>query len=191
MDNLWIPTGNHWGLTITKTRREDAGEFVAATPKIVWHTTEGTSFDGARATLFANGDEPHFLVSVDGRFVQQFIPLNRSSKSLRHPAGTPETNRAHCVQIEVCGFARDSQNWSEAKMERLAALAVLIEHRVDVERHTHCSFQEPKRIAADHFARWSGHVGHVHVPNNDHVDPGHFRITDLFAKMAEQDRIHG
>lgn len=186
MNQLWIPTGQHWGLTIDRQQRGDAGPFVAgAVPKIVWHTTEGTSFSGADATLKASGDEPHFLVSVDGKIVRQYIALNRSSKSLMHPAGTPETNRAGCIQIEVCGFAHDSQNWTEVKMQRLAALAVLIEHRVQVERRTHVAWAEPTvdRIPASHFLKWPGHIGHRHVPNNDHVDPGEFRITDLLHHM--------
>jgi hypothetical protein len=190
MDKLWLPTGQHWGLNISHDPRPDAGEFVASDPKTVWHTTEGTSFDGARQTLIDNGDEPHFLVSVDGRHVVQFIALDRSSKSLLHPAGTPETNRAHCVQIEVCGFAHDSHNWTDEKYRRLASLAALIEHRTGVERHTHVRWaKDVRRIGPDHFRRTTGHVGHMHVPNNNHVDPGvGFRITDLFGFMGEAEK---
>jgi hypothetical protein len=185
-----LPVGPHWGLNITHERRPDAGPFIAASPKVVWHTTEGTNFDGARSTLTGNGDEPHILVSVDGKHVLQFISFDRTSKSLMHPPGTPETNRAHCIQIEVCGFAHDSHNWTDEKYRRLAALAALIEHRTGVERHTHVKWaSDVRRIAATHFARATGHVGHMHIPNNDHVDPGvGFRITDLFAFMGEAEK---
>jgi len=190
MHKPWLPEGVHWGLTITHEDRPDAGDFAAGDPKLVWHTTEGTSFEGARQTLISNHDEPHCLVSVDGRHVVQFVPFDRSSKSLLHPAGTPETNRAHCIQVEVCGFAHDSHNWTDDKYKRLAALAALIEHRTGIERHTHVRWaSEVRRIAPTHFARTAGHVGHMHVPNNDHVDPGQgFRITDLFHFMGEAER---
>ena len=192
MDTLWLPTGSHWGLNISHEPRPDAGGFVPSTPKLIWHTTEGTNFDGARSTLIGNGDEPHFLVSADGATVRQFIPLNRSSKSLMHPSGTPETNRAHCVQIEACGFASDSGNWRDAKMMRLAALAVLIEHRTGIERRTHVSWQNPRRVPASSFAGIGGHLGHMHVPNNNHVDPGTgFMIGKLFDMMAQAEKRYG
>lgn len=192
MNDLWLPTGNHWGLNISHERRPDAGEFVPSNHKLTLHTVEGTSFSGARSTLIANRDEPHILVSVDGKTVRQFIPFNRSSKSLAHPSGTPETNRAGCIQIEICGFAHDSHNWTEGKMSRLAALCVLIEHRVNIERRTHCKWQsDVTRIPAEKFANWKGYIGHMHVPNNDHVDPGRFQITELFRLMGEAEKHFG
>jgi hypothetical protein len=38
--------------------------------------------------------------------VAQFLPFDQYAKTLEHPGGTPETNRANAVQIEICGRAR-------------------------------------------------------------------------------------
>lgn len=184
--SAWLPTGHHEGLEISHHPASDAGDFVTAKPKIVWHTTEGTSLSGAIETLTANGDEPHFVVSNDGRQVVQFIGMDRTSKSLRHPSGTPETNRAHCIQVEICGFAAQSHQWPDTKYVGLAHLALLIERFAHVERRTHVGWANPRRIAAGNFAGTGGHVGHMHVPNNDHVDPGTgFRIGVLFDHMEK------
>ena len=189
-NQVWLPEGNHYGLNIRHQPRPDAGPFVPSTPKLCWHTTEGTSLSGALSTLIGNHDEPHFVVSVDALQVVQLIALDRASKSLMHPPNTPETNRAHCVQVEICGRAADSQNWQRAKYHHLAALALMIEHRVKIERRTHVSWENPSRIPANQFAGWRGHIGHMHVPNNDHVDPGHFRIAMLFDEMHKIETGH-
>lgn len=191
ISNKWLPEGKHWGLNISRFPRPDAGSFLpGSAPKMVLHTTEGTDFVAMRNVLVSKRAEPHFLISADARHVVQFIALNRTSKALEHPPGTPETNHAHCIQIEICGFAKDSQNWTAAKMNGIAALCCLIEHRVNIERHAHVSFQNPRRIAAGRFADHRGYLGHVHVPNNSHWDPGKFRISELFERMAEQEAKH-
>lgn len=189
MNKDWLPTGSHWGLTISH-RTVVTGPMVPSGHKFVWHTTEGASFDGADSTLRGNGDEPHFLIDMHTGKVIQYVALSQYSKSLRHPGGTPETNRAGCIQVEILGFASESPNWTDAQMRKLAALAVLVEHRVSIPRMHPYIFAPGHRATPQGFITAKGHLGHEHVPNNDHVDPGKMRIHTLFNLMAEVEKAH-
>lgn len=188
----WLPVGTHWGLHIQHKPSQSAGGFVASGRKIVWHTTEGSGIDGADSALRANGAEPHFLLdSQSGRLIQ-YVGLRSASRSLRHPAGTPDTNRAGCIQIELVGFAAHTQNWSSLQLKRCAALVCLIEHRVKVPRRAPRMFAPGvPRVEGHAFVSASGHFGHMHVPGNDHWDPGKLPIQRIFSLCNSVAHDHG
>lgn len=183
-DKNWIPTGTHWGLHITRKPVHTGDMLSGSGHKIIWHTTEGSGFDGADSTLRTNGDEPHFLLDTHTGKCIQYIGLSQFGKALRHPGGTPETNRAGCIQVELVGFARETPKWTTAQLKKVAALACLIEHRVNVPRHARGKFAPgAARLSARVFPDAAGHLGHMHVPNNDHVDPGALNIEKVFDLM--------
>jgi hypothetical protein len=62
----------------------DAGTFVPSPPKLVWHTTEGSSIEGAIGAYRQHNSWPHFTLDPQtGRLVQH-LPLNRAGRSLEH-----------------------------------------------------------------------------------------------------------
>jgi hypothetical protein len=194
---LWLPTGKHWGLSITKDQQEDAGTWAHdAEPKITWHTTEGVDFATMKRVLIQKRACPHLLVAIGGISVCQFIPFNRGARALEHVGGV-ETNRAHGnIQIELCGSAATVQNWSDAKYKHLAALVALIEHRVDVARETHYEFTDANHVQRIPSNKWygaKGHVGHQHVPNQPtgHWDPGKLKIHKLLGYVDDMERKYG
>src|SRR3954471_9186910 len=146
---LWLPEGDHWGLRISHDPVV-TGSFTGGDWKLVWHTTEGSGLEGARSTLHANGDEPHFLIdpSKTPAPCVQMIALNQFGKALAHPGGTPETNRANCIQVEIVGFASASGLWGDARYQRLASLVALVEHRINIDRNAYHDFAGP-RISPD------------------------------------------
>lgn len=184
MDKTLLPNGRHWGLTISHQIHR-TGPFTTGHPKIIWHTTEGSGMGGAVSTLNQNGDQPHFVIDPHVGRVLQMIRLDEYARALQHPSGTPETNRAHCIQVEVVGFASSSHLWPLSYYNHLAALACLIEHRVDVPRTAPNAFRMKgaTRVAPDAFPTHTGHYGHEHVPHNDHTDPGALNTTRLFGRM--------
>jgi hypothetical protein len=100
-DNLWLPEGPHWDLNIEHHPSGDAGPFTPGHPKIVLHTTESPQqwIDGAIRQFATQGiGTPHLSIGYREGFrfpvVAQFIPFHRTAKTLEHPNGTPETNRA-------------------------------------------------------------------------------------------------
>lgn len=169
---VWYPKAHR-----SVIRGQEGGTQLTGRPKIVLHTTEGSSIAGAEAAYRASGGSaPHFTISRTS--VHQHIPINRSAYSLEHPSGTPETNRAGAViQIEQVGFAKDTGDWPDSYYQRVAELVAWIHANAGVPRQQvsngiHADFTNPKRIPADEWANWSGVCGHVHVPNNHHTDPG-------------------
>lgn len=155
----------------------DAGGFQAGGRKLVWHTTETTGLPNY------GGSAPHFTLDpADGR-LWQHIPLNRAARALK--AGGP--NFWNTVQVELLGFARDTHTWPDARYERIAKLARWIEANFGVPRTVAVTFQgngaTPHLPSLAAFRAYEGHIGHQHVPGNDHWDPGRFKI-DLVIGMA-------
>jgi N-acetylmuramoyl-L-alanine amidase len=167
-----------WHPDAIRVPEENAGALGAGGRKIVWHTTEGFGLPGY------DGSAPHFTIDPDTGKLWQHMPITACAMALQHPSGTPETNRAGCIQVELIGFARDTPNWSDQKYEHVAKLARWIEKHCGVPRKAPRAFgpqNVPSRFGATEFVGAAGHVGHEHVPNNTHWDPGNYRIGKLLA----------
>jgi hypothetical protein len=195
MDHTRLPSGEHWGLEIGVPELASTGPYVPATPKLVWHTTEGEDFEAMIQVLIAKEAQPHAVIDPRSGRVRQMIALDQYARALEHPPDTPETNLAHCIQVEVCGFAKDSATWPEGYYEHLGALAVLLEHRQSIARVSMYPFSDtPHRIAPpETFISAKGHLGHEHVPSqpSGHWDPGALSIEKLFGCMEDSERRYG
>lgn len=148
--------------------------FAGGGKKLVWHTTEGSSADGAIATYRQTHSVPHFTIEVKGlkRTLHQHLPLNRAATALQHTF-KPETNRANAIQVEIVGRAAASGGWSRATYFYLYWLARWINKHYGVPMSADgVSFHKPQRMTAPAFVKYAGQCGHCHVPGNDHVDPG-------------------
>ena len=174
MDQNWLPEGHHWGLKIEHKMLPNAGPMTGGGHKLIWHTTEGTGMDRMWNVLRDKNAAPHFLIDPGGGDapVYQCIPLNRAARALEHPSGTPETNRANCIQVEIIGFAKDADEWGHVIYRDLGALAALIDHRFNIRRGYRPFTVPAKKVTPLGFVRATGHMGHAHVPNNNHWDPG-------------------
>lgn len=173
MSDLWNPRA-------TRQVLQNAGSFAGGGHKIVWHTTEGDSFP-----TYTPGTNPHFTLDPRNGALRQHVPLNLASMSLQHPSG-PETNRANAIQVELIGHAADTDDWSDAEYDHVRNLARWIEDNFNVRRHTQVDFRpsgQAHRLSGDAFYAYQGHIGHEHVPGNDHTDPGAFRIQKVLARQ--------
>lgn len=179
-DRSDVKPGTLWLPRATRIAGQDCGPFIAAAPKITWHTMEGSSIAGGVAAFRSTGSWPHFSLNPATGELAQHIALNRGARALEHPAGTVETNRAHTIQVELVGFAKDTPHWSPEAYANIARLARDIEAATGVPRTTHVTFAVPaqRQSAADWLGQ-GGHTGHEHVPNNSHWDPGAYRIHDV------------
>jgi hypothetical protein len=174
---LGLALGTAFLPNVERIDGNDAGAFIASPPKIVWHTTEGSSVEGAVGAFKANNSWPHFTLNPQtGRLVQH-LPMTRAGRSLEHRAGTVETNRAHAIQVELVGFASESPGWSPQDYARIAQLARQIESACGVPRKAFAKFTaRGQRLSNAAWLNGSGHCGHQHVPGNNHTDPGAMRI---------------
>lgn len=176
-----------WHPQAMKVNFGGIGPFTSGGAKLVWHTVEGSTIEGAVAAYRASGSYPHFTVEWrDGKLrIAQHAAIDACVTTLKHPPGTPETNRAHCVQVEICGFAKDSQNWPEDMYRALAQLARWIETNAGVPRRCGVGFKlGAPRLSGAAFVQYAGHLGHQHVPGNDHWDPGAMAIEKVIAKST-------
>lgn len=193
MDNLWLPTGKHWGLVIERRPLENAGDFSTGTGnRHVLHTTEGFGIDLMWEVLKNKRASPHFLIdpSAGDTRVIQMIPLNQAGRALQNDQGDfHQTNRAgkHTIQTEIVDKAINAPLWTDWWYRDLAALCVLIEHRVPIKRHA-AAFQKPVKMSDDAFDDFEGYCGHVHVPDNTHIDPGKLNWLKLLAAMQQIDK---
>jgi hypothetical protein len=154
-----------------------AGTFVPSPPKLVWHTTEGSSVEGAIGAFRQHNSWPHFTLDPKSGRLVQHLPMNRAGRALEHRSGTVETNRAHVIQVELVGFAKDSAGLSGERYERIARLARQIEAAVGVPRHAFATFTlSGQRLSDSAWVHGAGHCGHQHVPHNNHTDPGALRM---------------
>lgn len=162
-----------------------AGPMVGGfTPKIVHHTTQGASIGGAESTYASTHNLPHFTDAyVDGKYVvHQHLDLNVAATALMHPAGTVDTNRGNSIQIEHVGFANTSSQWADGYLSGIAALCRWIEAQTGCPPVAHVSFLSPRRLSEAEWKAYGGHVGHVHVPNNTHTDPGPIDIVRILKR---------
>lgn len=159
-----------------------AGAFTGGEPKLLHHSTEGSSYAGARAAYAARGNGPHFTDTFENGVyqVRQHLPLNVAATALAHPAGTGQTNRDNVIQVEHVGFAAAAQDWPAGYLAGIASLSRAIEAAVGVPRRRLLPFMPPGQAPRAKWDVWhgeGGHYGHCHVPANDHTDPGAMDIA--------------
>lgn len=187
---LWLPgweviEGNDAGAWSTGSRH----------PKLVLHTTEGTSIDGALAAYRAHNSWPHCTVDYRTKRRVQHVPLNRPARALRNRSGGVETGRAPIViQVEIMGFASKSHLWSAAENDWLGASVVAplceaagIPKRTSVDFHgehagwTLATESARQRLSGPAWLAYEGVLGHQHAPENGHWDPGALNIDRVLA----------
>jgi hypothetical protein len=170
----WIPGAIHRPLA-------SAGPYVSGfQPKMLWHTTQGSS--DATSTLEANDDPPQLELLPTGQIIQ-YMPINLSGRALQH-VGTPETNRGNVVQCEVVGFAAHP-SWPAAQVQGAIKIARFVEANNGVERASHVKFHpsDGVRLSGPAWVALKGHCGHMHVPENSHVDPGAIDSSGVLATI--------
>jgi len=186
MSEMWYPLA-------TKDEFKDAGGFIDGFAwRGVLHTTEGDSYAGARSVYARANVAPHFTVSFEGGTfkVWQHIPLNKAARALAHPAGTVETNRARCIQIEIVARAASAGTLQHEYLDGIGRLMRWIEANTGITR-TALDFKSDKegivlardtspiRLNVTDWKKFNGWCGHQHVPVNSHWDPGDIDIDYL------------
>lgn len=189
LDKAWLPEGHHLGLHIEHAPSGDGGGFVTGGWKLIWHTTEGDDLRAMQRVLTSKRAEPHVVIGRKGTGRQdftavQFIPFTQAARALEHPGGTLDTNNAHAIQVEICGYAKDAAGWGDDMYAALGALTLLIEHRVGIPRSAPRPFTVPaQRFTPRGFINAKGHIGHGHAASQPggHWDPGKLNTRRLFA----------
>lgn len=180
----------------------------------VLHTTEGMTwpdYDGGSMAPNYTGLPP--IGSSRGKWRAHF-PDEMSSRALKNLSGGVETNTANAVQFELIGtcdprhmkswngegrlFAgKDYVYWPKATARQKAWLAGIL---ADMHKRHGLVLHAPKvfvpypasygidngvRLSFDEWHKVRGVIGHQHVPENTHGDPGNID-TDYVLKKARK-----
>lgn len=164
---------------------ENAGTFTGGAWKILLHSTEGGSASGAFGAYRAKRSAPHLTVTVEGpKFeVFQHIPFSRAGRALEHPPGTGDTNRNRCVQIEIVGFC--AKGFNDKMYAGMADLIDWLCAELNIPKRATFGFStcavQRRRLSWGEWNRYSGILGHQHVPANHHTDPGALNVDKLLG----------
>jgi hypothetical protein len=154
------------------------GSYSGGPFKIVHHTTEGSTYAGAKAAFKAHKSDPHFTVA--GEEIFQHIDTGLAARALRNPPGGVETNRDSAIQIEVVGFAGSAKDVTTLRSVARLCRWIESEHGVtqvwpNGRPRQSANGQDPggHNRNAQTWDATEGHYGHSQVPENTHWDPGY------------------
>lgn len=164
----------------------DAGSFTGGGNKLVLHTTEGTSANGAISAYRANNSWPHFTLSFEeNKRKIQHVETTLAARALQNnTADGYQTNRADCIQVEIVGYAKDAAGWSTTKLDWLAERFKEIRAAYSFPLQALEFKQNATRLSDKAFVDYAGIVGHQHCPDNTHWDPGALNIQYILQKMG-------
>ena len=167
--------------------------------KGVLHTTEGTGW-----TSYDNWTKtPHVTVmphAGKGVEIHQHISMDYAGRALKHTQ-TTETNRLFAFQAELIGTS-DKKGpgyyWPDADDEVLwdlwRKLIVPVSRYMDFPTESSVNWKaypasygtdNGVRLRNGHWTEYTGWLGHQHVPQNVHGDPGDFP-WDKMKRIAEE-----
>ena len=161
-------------------------------PKLVWHTTEGGSLAGAETAFYSY--PPHLGVDPDAGMKHQYIDLDRHAYSM----GNSDAEDSYAIQVEVVGYAAETHTWSDRRLQWLAEHVVVpVQQAVGVpdtwtdfygegSGFVLASPSSPIRLSMAEWDGFTGHVGHQHVPGDDHWDPGALPIDRILDYAQPQ-----
>ena len=168
------------------------GSYLGGPFKIIHHTTEGASAQGAFDAYDKNGDGPHF--TVDESTIYQHVDTGVASTALRKAVTVKATNRSSAVQFEIVGFAGRPKN--PKTLANVARLCRWIEAVHGVPRVWPAGPPKPPKDGHDPEGHvrdpmlWTtvgGHYGHSQVPDNVHWDPAYTPAEAAYVLSADFD----
>lgn len=168
--------------------------------KLTLHSTEGKSIDGAVGAYTAHNSWPHLTVDCPRRAVVEHLDLMVAGRSLRNTAGgADQTNKDGTVhvQIEMVGTAvqpttlgsPEDLTWFGREVVRPIHELTGIPLVTSVPWRAYpgsFGLHAPQRLSPAAWDAYSGILGHQHVPDNDHGDPGSIDIAWIIRAATEE-----
>lgn len=195
-------------VTVNRTAQRYSGGTTTRSPRMVLlHTTEGVGWPSYNGGAYA----PHATIKPipgKGIEVREHIPFSQSAKALANKSGGVETNRAGVLQFELMGTSDESfherHGWyywpraDDAVMKALAQYLKPIMSKYGIPVRCTVTFKDYNRgrVPSSYgrsngvrmsFSQWNsykGICGHQHCPENDHGDPGNFKINTLLKYLG-------
>lgn len=175
------------------------GVTMNAVEKVVLHTTEGSGWPG-----YQGGFEAPTLTALPNMVPKvvswrEHFPINMSSRALVHATGRPATNTDGAVQVELVGTCvkgGPGLYWPGAPDWALQAVADFLGWM-----HTEWGLvlatvprwlpypasygASSVRLTDPAYDSFRGIIGHQHVPQNDHGDPGDLPVAKILSMIGD------
>ncbi len=172
-----------------------SGSNIGGPFKIVHHTTEGSSAQGAFDAFRSHRSDPHF--TVDATNIWQHIDTGSAARALFNEPGGVQTNRDSAVQIEIVGFAHRPK--TKATLENVRRLCRWIEAEHNVPKVWPNGRPKPPdnngqdpgghNRNAEVWNTKAGHYGHSNVPENVHWDPAYLTAEVDFLMLESTEGL--
>lgn len=166
------------------------GSYIDVPWRVILHTTEGTSIEGAISAYRRHGGWPHMTVDIGQRRIVQHYPFSVSARALKNTAGGVETNRARAIQIEIVGQAArmhelgaEDLKWLGGTVLRpiVEAFAIPKSAPAFVPYPQSYGLKASQRMGRDKWLAGGFVAAHQHVPENDHGDAGAIDIAAVLS----------
>jgi Hemopexin len=179
--DIWLPGAERMPATRNGPR------YIPLPWRGVLHTTEGPTIAGALQTFRDTNFWPTLTIEPNTFRVVQHYSLNTGARALSDHA-TAE-NAAHCVQIEIVGFAAQTPSWAPEQLAFIRDVVREIEALVPIQHASGREFLDAagvtanprNRMSVDEWKRFAGWCGHQHVPGESHWDPGAIDIAAILS----------
>jgi hypothetical protein len=162
---LWFP-----GARLNQLASVDGGSILGGRPKCLHHDTETSGWPS-----YSSGFWPNMTINPATGEVRQHIPANRAARALRNETGGVQTNRWNVFQIEWLGFANKvpfHPVGAEIAQWLHDVRGCPLTEGVSWRSYPSSYGQTSVRLSGGEWNDYSGHLGHMHAPENDHGDPG-------------------
>lgn len=172
---MWLPGFERW----TIPGRAGVAYDEYDDPKAMWHSTEGSSVEGAVQAYQAY--PPHLIVDPWRKRKFQHISLLSGAYALWNE----DADDSRCVQIEVVGYSAEARRWPDAVLKWLGEEVARPLHEYfgvpyvvapqgfkapeDVD-YILASASSPLRFTQGGLDSFSGHLAHQHSPGDSHWD---------------------
>lgn len=177
------------------------------TNTVVWHSTETSVLPD-----YSGGSIAPTLTAVPNWSAQrldwyQHFGFDESARALVHAAGQMATNTLNVAQVEIVGTCDPATHatWTAAGTQHLYMPELPDWAIRDLSAFAHWAHDAHSvpltsgltwkpypasygsngvRMTTAQWSAFSGHCGHMHVPENDHGDPGAFPIAAVLAPQT-------
>lgn len=170
--------------------------------KLLLHSTEGFTVEGALGAYRQNNSWPTLTVDCPRRRVVRHLADTVAARSLRNRSGGVETNRdgTILIQIELMGFAgspetigsREDLVWLGTEVVGPLCKRNSIPLTSSVRWAPYPSsygLNATQRLSPAAWDGYSGVLGHMHAPENDHGDPGAIDIETILSAARGEDDV--
>lgn len=207
-------THQAWYPKASKAQLFSGGVAQPTISKLVLHSTEGTGWPGYNGGASAPTFTVRPIWDEQRVEVRQHFAANVSAKALVDKAGGVRTNRDNVAQIEIVGTSGWATRRNKAAANGAKGTYVLGEQWYVADypwwfwrdlgalvRWYHDEWELPLtglafptwagggRLSDRAYDDYQGILGHSHVPENDHTDPGPIPVQTLLKYARDAGKI--